>query len=66
MQLTVNDYNIVIDGEWSGKYYPATRETPEEREEFEIHAVCLEDSEINILGIISQDFLADIYNEIYR
>lgn len=66
MQLTVNDYNIVIDGEWSGNYYPATRETPEEKPEFEISAIWLEDSYTNILDIVSQSFLEDIYNEIYR
>jgi hypothetical protein len=66
MQLTVNGYNLVVDGEWSGNYYPATRETPEEREEFEIYSVKLEDSDIEILDIISQSFLEDIYNEIYR
>lgn len=66
MRLEVNGYNIVIYGEWSGNYYPATRETPEEKPEFEIHAVYAEDSEIDILEIISQSFLADIYTEIYR
>lgn len=66
MRLEVNDYNLVVLGEWTGKYYPATRETPEEREEFEIYSVKLEDSDIEILDIISQSFLEDIYNEIYR
>jgi len=66
MRLEVNGYNLEVDGEWLGNFYPATRETPEEREEFEIHAVCLKDSEVNILGIIAQSFLEDIYNEIYR
>jgi hypothetical protein len=66
MQLTVNGYNIVIDGEWSGEYYPATREQPEEKPEFEISAIYLEDSYTDILYIVSQSFLADIYNEIYR
>jgi hypothetical protein len=66
MRLTVNGYNLVVEGEWSGNYYPATRETPEEKPEFEIIKLWLEDSDTDILEIISQSFLEDIYNEIYR
>jgi hypothetical protein len=66
MRLTVNGYNLVVEGEWLGNYYPATRETPEEKPEFEITKIWLEDSDTDILDIISQSFLADIYNEIYR
>lgn len=66
MRLIVNGYNLEVLGEWSGNYYPATRETPEEKPEFEISAIYLEDSYTDILYIVSQSFLEDIYTEIYR
>ena len=64
MNITVKGYNLTIDGEWEGVYYPATRETPEEHPEFDIHAVFLEGSDEDIFGILSESFIAEIYDEI--
>ena len=64
MKITVRDIRLTIDGEWEGAYFPATRETPEEHPEFDIHAVYLEASDEDIFGILSESFIAEIYGEI--
>ena len=64
MEITVRDIKLTIEGEWEGAYYPATRETPEEHPEFNIHAVYLEGSDEDIFGILSESFIAEIYYEI--
>ena len=66
MKITVNGIILLIEGEWEGSYYPATRETPEEHPEFDIHAVYLEGSDEDIFGILSESFISEIYDEINR
>jgi hypothetical protein len=64
MEITVRYIKLTIEGEWEGAYFPATRETPEEHPEFDIHAVYLYGSDEDIFGILSESFIAEIYDEI--
>jgi len=59
---TINYYGVelVINFTIDGKYYPATREQPEEYPEIEIDKIFVEDTDI--MPILLETQIEDIYN----
>jgi len=64
INLEYKGINLVLDGYWYGRYYPATRETPEEYPEYTIEKITVEDSDINIYDLFNEDDLENIYTKI--
>ena len=55
MQTTVEYYGVNLKIEYviEGKFYPATLETPAECPEIIIQSICVEDSEIDLQGMLN-------------
>lgn len=55
MQTTVEYYGVNLKIEYviEGKFYPATLETPAEYPEIIIQSICVEDSEIDLQGMLN-------------
>jgi hypothetical protein len=65
MELTVKNIDLIIEGEWEGEYHSRTHDYPGEQPEFGIHSVYLKDSDEDIFEILSESFIAEIYDKIY-
>lgn len=70
MKVLLENIELEVVGKWVGKYYPATQETPEEYPDYEIESICVYDSNVDIIDLLSIEQLELIneqidYNEHY-
>jgi hypothetical protein len=53
---------LVVDFKFEGKFYPATRDTPAEYPEVLINSIYVEDSEIDVQGMLHWKQIEEIEN----
>ena len=53
---------LIVEITVEGKYYPATRETPEEQPEIIIQSIKAEDSEIDLQDMLGWETIEEITN----
>ncbi len=66
IEVTVDGVPLTVEYSFEGRYFPETREEPEEYPDVKIKRVCVGDSFINIKGLLSEDQEEVIVDLIYK